>query len=61
MASTDSVLAGLMSLEKRLTAQVARQEAATASVKLQLAALREQMRGIVEVEPGKAFVPRKAT
>lgn len=43
MASNDAVLAGLRSLEKRLEAQVARQEKATADVKTQLVALRDQI------------------
>lgn len=49
MASNDAVIAGLQSLEKRLSAQVARQEAATASVKTQLVAIREQIKALQDV------------
>lgn len=48
MASTDAVIAGLQSLERRLVAQVSRQELATQNVKLQLAAIREQIRELSE-------------
>lgn len=50
MASTDAIIAGLQSLERRLTAQIARQELATSAVKLQVVAIRQQ---IAELGPKK--------
>jgi len=41
---SDSVIAGLEALAMRLTVQIKRQKEATASIELQLAAIRAQLR-----------------